>query len=270
MDGLIGKRFGKLTVLSSLGRDKGRNLIFECLCDCGKKTKTRGSNLTSGHTQSCGCLSSRDITGVRFGKLIAKKRVAQKSNGEFVWKCLCDCGNTTKLPLGSLTRKVGATMSCGCINNAKQHGLSGHPLYKIFYSMMSRCLLKNTPYYGRYGGRGISVCKEWANDFEHFYEFAIKKGWVKGLQIDRIDNDGDYCPGNCRFVTVVKNAENTRRSRFWVINGVEYKSARKASIGEGVCLDTIQTWCGRRKNWKGEKENKEGCYAYLKYGGEAC
>lgn len=90
----------------------------------------------------------------------------------------------------------------------KTHGLHLTKLYKVMSGMKQRCFNKNHTHYDKYGGRGIKVCQEWLDDFKAFYDWAINNGWQSGLQIDRIDNDGDYEPSNCRFVTHMVNCRN--------------------------------------------------------------
>ena len=92
-----------------------------------------------------------------------------------------------------------------------KHGLSRHRLYGVWRGMKLRCYNEKHEGYKNYGGRGIQVCDEWKSDFASFYEFCISKGWQKGLEIDRINNDGDYKPDNCRFVTPKENNQNKGR-----------------------------------------------------------
>jgi hypothetical protein len=120
----------------------------------------------------------------------------------------CFCGNEFEAQIAHV--KSGHTQSCGCyqIQKATTHGLINHPLYKVWVSMKARCYNPNSKPFYRYGGRGIKVCDDWKNNFVSFYDFCIQKGWKKGLQIDRIDNDGNYEPDNCRFVTSAENNQN--------------------------------------------------------------
>lgn len=98
-----------------------------------------------------------------------------------------------------------------------KHGYSPHrnqhPLYKLWSAIKNRCLNQNGPAYPDYGGRGIEVCEEWKNDPMAFIRWAKAHGWQPNLVIDRIDNDGDYSPNNCRFATRKINSRNTRRNR---------------------------------------------------------
>jgi hypothetical protein len=112
--------------------------------------------------------------------------------------------------------KRGKISSCRCETDKRistvnfTHGLSKTPVYRLWKSMNTRCYNKNCNAYADYGGRGITVCDEWKNDFMSFYYWAIKNGFKNGCPIDRIDNDNGYSPDNCRFTTTVVNAQNSR------------------------------------------------------------
>lgn len=124
--------------------------------------------------------------------------------------------------------KRGHTKSCGCLNIEKikssetkiiKHGFAKHPLYHIWGAMIRRCYNTNIHNYHRYGGRGIIVCDEWKNDFQKFYNWAIKNGWQKGLTIERKNNDGNYCSDNCIFATRKKQANNRSNNHLIVAFG---------------------------------------------------
>jgi len=171
-------------------------------------------------------------TGDRFGKLtviIELDSVLAKSNKNVRWVlCRCDCGKEKPIQLGALCRSKDSTKSCGCISLGKPHKRlvdfkrkKDSPLYVVWNSIKARCFGQvNFQPYKNYGGRGISVCDEWRNDFEVFRDWCLSHGYKKGLQIDRINNDGDYKPDNCRFVTPKENANNTRGNRKVVIGGI--------------------------------------------------
>ena len=180
-----------------------------------------------------------DITGQKFGKLTVLKKVEKPKHlkkNETFWLCKCDCGNEKVIRGYSL--KVGNTTSCGCYFQEKMstHKLSKHPLYYIRRSIIQRCCNENSASYYLYGARGIQVCDEWKNDFEAFYQWAIENGYneeklLSGrnkLTLDRIDNNGNYEPSNCRWVTQKVQGNNTRKNHLITING-ETK--------------TMQMWC---------------------------
>lgn len=148
-------------------------------------------------------LKIEELIGVRFGKLIVVDIIGVDKYGHKIIRCICDCGNES-FPLYT-NLKRGLTKSCGCTKGGHIHGLSGHPMYKTWEGMVARCENKNNSGYINYGGRGITVCTEWRNSFKSFYDWAIENGYSENLTIDRIDNDGNYCPENCQWIT---NAEN--------------------------------------------------------------
>lgn len=155
--------------------------------------------------------------GKRYGKLIIvsemRWHISPSGRRDRVVKCQCDCGKFIEVLFSSLKNKR-RTHSCGChqietIRAANtKHGLSYHPLYKRLLNMKNRCYYTKDISYSNYGGRGIKVCDEWLNDFQTFYNWGIANGWEEGLQIDRIDNNGNYEPSNCRFVTSQDNIHN--------------------------------------------------------------
>ncbi len=146
-----------------------------------------------------------DITDKRFGKL-----TALRFDGDGKWLCRCDCGRTTFVFTSNLTK--GNSQSCGCarVETLFRHGMARTPVYRVWMSMRSRCNNPNDQAFANYGGRGIVVCERWA-DFANFIaDMGVRP---KGFQIDRIDNDGNYEPGNCRWVTAKQNLNNKRTSR---------------------------------------------------------
>jgi hypothetical protein len=156
------------------------------------------------------------------------------------WNCLCKCGNRTTVIERCLL--TGETKSCGCLmnesrrNNRRTHGLSGTKLYFVWRSMLIRCEYEKGKSYKDYGGRGIKVCREW-HEPTVFFQWANANGYKEGLEIDRINTNGDYCPENCRFISRNENARNKRNTHSITVNG-ETKTlsewARELGCGPNV------------------------------------
>jgi len=188
-----------------------------------------------------------DLTGRRFGRLVVLYECNERKNGKVVWHCRCDCENEVNVRSGGLTS--GNTTSCGCYNRervAEVHTVHGmkrqgerHPVYDAWARMIQRCENPNDKCYKDYGGRGITVCGEW-HDPVVFINWALVSGWQKGLQIDRIDNNGNYEPDNCRFVTPKENSRNRRNNRFITLNSRTQSLAAWAEEA-GVNRVTLQS-----------------------------
>jgi hypothetical protein len=155
-----------------------------------------------------------DLRGKRFGSLTVLDRAGTRGDSRHqsrLWKCQCDCGNTSTASTNNLTS--GNSKSCGCERWRGTHGLSNMRLYRIWDGIIQRCTNPNSTVWKYYGGRGITVCDRW-KILENFYE-DVKDSYVPGLSIDRIDNDGPYEPGNVRWATRKEQSANRRRSALW-------------------------------------------------------
>lgn len=185
-----------------------------------------------------------DLTGQKFGKLTALYPVPDKAH-RARWHCICDCGNEKDVLQQNLSN--GHVRSCGCIlsdssleriiryNNSigrESHHETKTRLYRIWIGIKSRCLVETASNYQNYGGRGIRVCDEWGHSYNAFSEWAMQNGYDDSLTIDRIDPDGDYCPANCRWVTMSVQEFNKRMSSKNTsgTTGVSYNKAMKKWI----------------------------------------
>ena len=151
-----------------------------------------------------------DITGQKFGRLIVLSDTGKKSGSHRIWLCRCVCGKLTEVRIDKL--RAGNTKSCGCLKKEIKHGDSCggkmSRLYGIWDSMKQRCLNLKCRAYKYYGGKGIEVCDEWKNSYLTFKAWALANGYQQNLTIDRINSDGNYCPENCRWLTLSENARN--------------------------------------------------------------
>ena len=186
---------------------------------------------------------SLDISGQTFNFLTAIEVIGKRSRAN-LWKCQCVCGNETYAIATQLRR--GEKTSCGCKKHQKRgprpdlakrntqratHAMSGNSTYSSWKSMKSRCYDKNDKDYKRWGGRGISVCEAWRNSFVQFYKDMGER--PNGHTIDRINNEGNYEPENCRWSVPKTQSNNTRKNYF-----IEYMGR----------IQTAKQWAEELKN----------------------
>lgn len=183
----------------------------------------------------------RDLTGMKFGRLTVISRaedyVSPNGRHRVQWVCRCDCG-VEKIVLGEALTS-GRTISCGCAHREiasrsnQTHGKTDTRLYGVWCAMKRRCHNSNAPEYARYGGRGISICEEWDKSFETFETWALSTGYDPDAKrgectLDRIDNNGNYCPANCRWVSQRDQMNNVSYNRLIPHNGETHTLAEWA------------------------------------------
>ena len=162
-----------------------------------------------------------DLTGNRYGKLLVLGLATERIRGRVTWTCRCDCGNTIDI-IGVYLTKAKGTKSCGCI--CKKHGMFGTRIYNLWHTMKERCYVPTHISYRVYGGRGIKVCEEW-QEFIPFMEWAYANGYDENAPrgqctLDRIDPNGDYCPSNCRWVSMSVQANNKTDNVYLEYQGI--------------------------------------------------
>ena len=178
-----------------------------------------------------------DLTGAKIGRLTVLHEVfGHECAGKHrKWAVVCECGNQREMFQQRL--KAGTTLSCGCLQRDKHierlttHGMSRTPVHVAWQAMLARCSNKSNPMWHHYGGRGISVCAQWKS----FENFLADMGDLpfKGAELDRIDNDGNYEPGNCRWATRQEQMRNTRQNVFVEVDGVS-KTVAEWSVLSGI------------------------------------
>lgn len=159
-----------------------------------------------------------DLTGQKFGLLTVLRRSEKKSKPS-KWICQCSCENKTIVEVSRTNLIKGKTKSCGCLKH-RGHHLCDTRLYSIWIDMKQRCSNPNSKAYKNYGGRGIKVCNEWRDNFINFYNWATSNGYNDKLEIDRINNDDDYSPNNCKWITHQEQQLNKRNNKMITYNGI--------------------------------------------------
>jgi hypothetical protein len=220
---LTGKVFGRWTVLARSGVEKGRP-YWSSRCECGVEKRILGANLRYGISTSCGgCWNGDDLSGRRFGRLLVRDR-AQRAG----WSCVCDCGSVRDFTASHLVSRQNN--SCGCLINETRDRVEQEKKRRSLVTMrrksvaslrkctacrswdemIKRCGKPEHGDYANYGARGIKVCERWT-DFENF--LADMGHRPAGTSLDRIDNNGNYEPGNCRWATPTQQNRNSRHCK---------------------------------------------------------
>lgn len=292
----VGDVFGRLTVLGPapplVGSGGRVRSAWYCRCSCGTEKVVSDSSLKSGQTRSCGCFVSdgikertrehrleqwESIIGKRIGRLTVLRRISdddcEMKDGEF--ECLCDCGNTVVTKYRRLMNNKYP--SCGCWEKEiksyeEERSRIRNRLKSVWKGMIRRCYDENNKSYKNYGARGVTVCDEWRNDFEAFFEWAMSSGYDPnakrmGCTLDRVDPAGVYSPENCRWTNMAQQQQN-KRTNFLI----SYKGKEQCLSAWCLELDIKESAIRSRlsKGWTVErafetpirKSREEKTYAY--------
>jgi len=201
-----------------------------------------------------------DLTGQKFGRLTVIKYHGKNKHGQSIWICKCGCGCGEERIIPTYALRGGIWKSCGCLRKEKAaehcrkdlstHNMCYSRLYSIWHGMKQRCLNTNDKNYPNYGGRRITVCDGWANEFEGFMNWALLSGYTDKLTIDRKNNDGNYEPQNCRWATIKDQANNRRSSRIITYKGISHTASEWAN---SLCINYATFESRRYAGWTIDK-----------------
>lgn len=199
----------------------------------------------------------KDLVGRKFNMLTVIREDGKDKNGRIMWLCKCDCGNYHRTSSKYLLN--GDSTSCGCRRTEilkKQseltatHRMTGTRIHGIWLGMKHRCENPKNSSYKNYGGRGIKVCAEWQT-FINFYNWSITNGYAEDLTIDRINNDGNYEPSNCRWIDRKSQSNNTRKNHYLTYKGQTKSMSEWADI-IGINYSTLRARINNY-NWTVER-----------------
>ena len=199
-------------------------------------------------------MKDSDVIGKKFHRLTVLCRNGNSKNHSKQYLCRCDCG-TEKTIIG-IYLLDGRVKSCGCFNREatgnrhRTHNMTHTRLFSIWQNMNTRCSNEKCSEYHNYGGRGITVCEDWKNDFLSFYKWAVANGYDDSLSIDRIDNNRNYEPSNCRWATKKLQANNTRVNHLFTYEG---ETRTIAEWSELKNINYKKLWSRIKRNWPEEK-----------------
>ena len=239
-----------ITVIERVGSERvyGKwRPTWRCRCDCGNEFILNSEDIEQEYKYSCGCtrrtpenstrkelafLKDEDFIGLKFGRLTVLESAGRDREQRRIWLCRCECGNericrTDRLVSGEITE----CKECAKWRGAKKNSTHGHSnkekLYSVWFHMKDRCRNPDSKYYG---AKGIKVCEEWDKDYMAFRKWALENGYKDGLTIDRIDVNGDYCPENCRWLTVLEQNYNKTNTILITCDGETHNVKEWAEI----------------------------------------
>lgn len=224
--------------LREINNKIGYDPKYECQCLlCNKVFISSIGSIKRRVNKNCGCNKLQyDLINKKFGKLTVIKKVGLSSHNEMLWECICECGEkTTKTSYSLRNDKNPKCKTCSnkeIGDKNRKYIIFSKRLHEMFVNMKTRCYNEKSKSYYLYGGRGIKVCKEWINNYSAFQDWALNNGYKDNLTLDRMDNNGDYEPDNCRFVDRRVQANN-RKSNLNLI----YQNRE----------DTLANWCRKLK-----------------------
>ena len=209
----------------------------------------------------------KNLTGKKFCRLLVVSRAENTIDGRAKWNCKCDCG-TSIIARGSNLMN-GHTQSCGCLKKERTietsviHGKSHTKIHNLWKNMKQRCSNPDNHKYKNYGGRGIKVCDEWNKDFQNFYDYVsqLPHYGEQGYSLDRIDNDGNYEPGNVKWSTSTEQSRNRRNCRYIYYEG-EILTITELSEKVGIPAKTLYTRIYKKERIIKEEETREYARGY--------
>ena len=249
---ISGQKFGYWEVIERVYLPNTSKIWYRCKClKCGKEYNVRSDPLFNGRSKSCKhCASLIDLSGKTFGNWLVIKYIGQTKSKASQWLCRCLLCNKEKIVLvGNLTSgKSTACRKCGIKDG---HKMSHTRLYNIYRHMITRCYCNTCDCYSDYGGRGITICKEWKENFLSFVNWSLNNGYSENLTIDRIDVNKGYSPENCRWTTL-EEQQRTHKRRLIELT---FKGQTKCITEWSRILNISQFTISRRlkKGWSVER-----------------